>query len=167
MEYLGLENNRIVLFKCEWFDPTRNVGTKIHSDYKLMDVNHKRIFNRYEPFLMAVQATQVYYCTYPSLSRDKSDWWAVCKIKARSNIEVPTSQQSSENLAIAPAFQEDDINNIELVHVDEDLENLCDSNGGLIEIEDDHDQSEDELELPLESDEISKDPLEDDSDTDN
>ena len=97
----------------------------------------------------------------------KSDWWAVCKIKARSNIEVPTSQQSSANLAIAPAFQEDDINNIELVHVDKDPENLCDSNGGLIEIEDDHVQSEDELELPSESDEMSEDPLEDDSDTDN
>ena len=167
LEYPGLENNRIVLFKCEWFDPTRNVGTKIHSDYKLVDVNHKRRFNRYEPFIMAVQATQVYYCTYPSLSRDKSDWWAICKIKARSNIEVPTSQLNSANLAIAPAFQEDDINNIEHMHVDEDPKNLCDSNGGLIEIEDDHVQSEDELELPSESDEMSEDPLEDDSDTDN
>ena len=57
LEYPGLKNNRIVLFKCEWFDPTRNVGAKIHSDYKLVDVNHKRRFNRYEPFIMAVQAT--------------------------------------------------------------------------------------------------------------
>ena len=73
LEYLGLENNRIVLFKCECFDPTRNVGTKIHSDYKLVDVNRKHRFNRYEPFIMVVQAAQVYYCTYPSLSRDKSD----------------------------------------------------------------------------------------------
>ena len=74
LEYPRLKNNRIILFKCEWFDPTRNMGTKIHSDYKLVDVNHKHRFNRYEPFIMVVQATQVYYCTYPSLSRDKSDW---------------------------------------------------------------------------------------------
>ena len=73
---------------------------------------------------------------------------AVCKIKARSNIEVPTSQQSCANLAIAPTFQEDDINNIEPVHVDEDPVNLCDTNGGLIDIEDDHVQFDDELELP-------------------
>ena len=60
------------------------------------------------------------------------------------------------------------------MHVDEDPENLCDSNGGLIEIEDDHVQSEDdhvqsedELELPSELYEMSEDPLEDDSDTDN
>ena len=59
LEYLGLENNRIVLFKCEWFDPTQNVGTNIHSDYKLVDVNHKRIFNRYEPFIMEVRATHL------------------------------------------------------------------------------------------------------------
>ena len=53
------------------------------------------------------------------------------------------------------------------MHVDEDPENLCDSNGGLIEIEDDHVQFEDELELPSKSDEMSEDPLEDYSDTDN
>ena len=53
------------------------------------------------------------------------------------------------------------------MHVDEDPENLCDSNGGLIDIEDDHVQFKDELELPSELDEMSEDPLEDDSDINN
>ena len=47
------------------------------------------------------------------------------------------------------------------------IQKTYDSNGGLKEIEDDHVQSEDELELPSESDQMPEDPLEDDSDTDN
>nr|GMC46804.1 uncharacterized protein LOC109149905 [Ipomoea batatas] len=57
VEYLGLPIKRTVLFKCDWFDPT-SVGMKVHSKYKLVEVNHKRRFNRYEPFVLAMQAAQ-------------------------------------------------------------------------------------------------------------
>ena len=28
------------LFKCDWFDPTTNVGMKVLKDYYLVDINH-------------------------------------------------------------------------------------------------------------------------------
>lgn len=34
----------------------------------------------YEPFVLAMQAAQVYYTAYPSLRRDKNDGWDVCKM---------------------------------------------------------------------------------------
>jgi hypothetical protein len=32
----------VVLFKCDWFDPTANRGTGVHPQYKLVDVNSKK-----------------------------------------------------------------------------------------------------------------------------
>ena len=70
LEYLGWPIKRTVLFKCEWFDITPNVGTRIHNQYKLVDVNHTRRYAHDEPFVLAMQVQHVYYCTYPSLRRD-------------------------------------------------------------------------------------------------
>lgn len=99
LEYSGSLST--ILFKCEWFDPTPT-GTRVHAQYKLVDINHKRRFNRYEPFVLASQAIQVYYCPYPSLKRDMVDWLAACKIKARSTIDF-----IEENTPIDQSFQED------------------------------------------------------------
>ncbi|KAH0695952.1 hypothetical protein KY289_013434 [Solanum tuberosum] len=49
----------------------------------------------YEPFVLAMQATHVYYTSYPSLRRDKAYWWAVCKIKARGIMNMPSSSSRS------------------------------------------------------------------------
>ena len=42
---------------------------------------------KYEPFVLVQQAIEVYYASYLSLKRDKTDWWAVCKTKVRKKIE--------------------------------------------------------------------------------
>ena len=76
---------RVVLFKCTWFDPVK--GMKVHTKFNLVEINHKKRYMKYEPFVLAQQASQVYYASYPSLKRDKADWWAVCKTKARRKIE--------------------------------------------------------------------------------
>ena len=51
LEYPALPIKRIVLFKCSWFDPILNRGTRIHPQYKLVDVKSERVFNKNEPFL--------------------------------------------------------------------------------------------------------------------
>nr|GLL19544.1 uncharacterized protein LOC109149905 [Ipomoea trifida] len=163
VEYPGLPIKRTILFKCEWFDPT-SVGMKVHPKYKLVEVNHKRRFNRYEPFVLAMQAAQVYYCTYPSLRRDKLDWWAVCKIKARSNVEIPESSISAEESLIPAPFQEETTDNHDLVQIDEDPLHLDDPNGGVIELDGEHGDIEDEIELEEEIDDSSGDSVIGDSD---
>ena len=35
LEYLALPIKRTVLFKCDWFDPRPNLGTKVHKEYNL------------------------------------------------------------------------------------------------------------------------------------
>ena len=84
---------------------------KIHKGYNLVDVNHKRRFNKYEPFILASQSSQVYYMSYPSLRRDKVDWWAASKAKPKSFIDLP-----SDSLA----FQDDEVNTHTLDDADTD-----------------------------------------------
>ena len=59
------KRTRIVLFKCDWFDPQKGYGLKVHNEYGLVEINKKRRFSKYEPFILAQQAQQVYYIEYP------------------------------------------------------------------------------------------------------
>ncbi|KAL0416858.1 UNVERIFIED_CONTAM: hypothetical protein Slati_3517700 [Sesamum latifolium] len=85
LDYPLIPNMQIVLFKCRWVDPVR--GVKVHPRYHLVNVNFKKVYQKNEPFLLAQQAVQVYYTEYPSMKRDKVDWMAVCKIKARRVVD--------------------------------------------------------------------------------
>ena len=60
------KRTRIVLFKCDWFDPQLGRGFRVHNQYGLVEVHSKKRFSKYEPFILAQQAQQVYYAEYPS-----------------------------------------------------------------------------------------------------
>lgn len=66
LEYPGLPIKQVVLFNCTWFDPTPRRGTRIHDQYGIVEVRANRRYNRYDPFILASQAHQVYYASYPS-----------------------------------------------------------------------------------------------------
>ena len=152
MEYPALPIKRVVLFNCHWFDPTPQLGTRTHFHYKLVDVNHTRSFNRYEPFILAAQAMQVFYASYPSTRQNMSNWWAVCKIKARGLVEVAAS--STTLLSNARAFKEDGIEEHQIdVHATEDPRSLVDSSCSFVEIDDVELEENDEAEHIVESDE--------------
>ncbi|XP_020426545.1 uncharacterized protein LOC109950821 [Prunus persica] len=55
------EGNRVVLFNCDWYDTARKgTGYKIDR-YGIIIVNTTRKLNTQEPFVLASQATQVFY----------------------------------------------------------------------------------------------------------
>lgn len=142
LEYHGLPMKTVTMFRCEWFDPSR-LGTSVHPEYKLVSVNYRRRYNKYEPFVLATQAVQVYYCPYPSLKQSTKDWWDVCKIKARANVEV--SDESSSSI-VPPPFQEDEMPLITSVVVDDDMTRVH-PDGTLIDIEEADDESVEDDEL--------------------
>jgi hypothetical protein len=78
----------VVLFKCEWFDLIPNRGTRVHPQYKLVDVNNKRSYPKFDPFVLAQQAQQIYFATYPGTRKPESNWMAVCKTKAQHVIDA-------------------------------------------------------------------------------
>ena len=101
MEYAGLPIKRVVLFKCEWYDPSHR-GIKKHDKYGIVEIRSSRKYKKYDPFIFAQQAEQVYYASYPDTCRDKRDWMVVIKTKARSTITAPEANMEEP-------FQEDDI----------------------------------------------------------
>ncbi|XP_055960924.1 uncharacterized protein LOC126686940 [Mercurialis annua] len=121
LEYPALPMKTTVLFKCEWFDPTRNSGTISNKKYNMVDINNRRRYNKYEPFILAEQADQVHYLPYPSKRMDKLNWWAVCRTKARSELDMPEG--------IIPAFQDVIEENPLIVATDDNSTYLADDNG--------------------------------------
>ena len=159
LEYLALPIKRTVLFKCDWFDPTLNLGIKVHKEYKFVQVNRKQRFRRYEPFVLAVQADRVYFCNYPSLRRDKSNWWSVFKIKVRAIVDVVERTKTNEK----SPFQEDRVDTHHHSHIqlDEESVPLHDQNGMFVDLEDDNVDKDDPL---LESVEYNSDSNEENED---
>ncbi|XP_065874236.1 uncharacterized protein [Euphorbia lathyris] len=110
VSYLSLSVQKTGLFKCKWYDPTPNVGFRVHDRYNIVEVNTKRYFKKYEPFILSLQATQVYFAPYPSLKRDKADWVVVCSVKAKGVFDIPENKVASSN----DAFQEEEAQLIEV-----------------------------------------------------
>ncbi|KAK6784233.1 hypothetical protein RDI58_017687 [Solanum bulbocastanum] len=149
LEYSNPTKKRttLVLFKCDWFDPTMGRGCKVHNQYGLIDINHKKRFSSYayEPFVLAKQAQQVYFAEYPSKRKDSIDWWAVCKIKARNQIDSPNI-----------SYQEDDNLPPIIPNITDDLDSLRHENGELEihEVENETDDIDQEHDInAIESDE--------------
>ncbi|KAK1369544.1 hypothetical protein POM88_035636 [Heracleum sosnowskyi] len=148
IEYPRLPIKKTALFKCEWFDPTINVGTRVHQRYNIVEINRRKRLSVYEPFILAMQATQVYFCNYPSLRRDKVDWLVVCKIKARHLVDMPQVTESRQT----EAFQDDIPEHLNMIHTDDILTRLNHVDGTSIDLDDD-DEGSPEEETQIDSDE--------------
>ncbi|KAL0288935.1 UNVERIFIED_CONTAM: hypothetical protein Sradi_7084300 [Sesamum radiatum] len=121
---------------CRWVDPIK--GVKIHPKYHLVDVHQKRLYQKNEPFILAQQAIQVYYTQYPSLRRDKVDWMAVCRTRARRTVESRWTEA---------AFQEDEVESVPIFTTENEIQPLHDINGiGQEFVANDIDEEEDSFE---------------------
>ena len=167
LEYPRLPIKRTILFKCNWFDPTVNVGMKVHKQIFFFDVNQKHKLSKDEPFILAMQAVQVYYEPYPSLRKDKSDWLAVCKVKARLIIDVPAAVDKTVTTNIA--FQEDELVNQMLVaeqpidaqrSIDESSLLLNDADGEHVDLDEDDNELSEEPLLESETEETDENEIE-------
>ncbi|OMO67978.1 hypothetical protein COLO4_29949 [Corchorus olitorius] len=127
IEYCGSTfSMNVVLFEGDWFDPIN--GMKVHPLYKLVDVNRKKFYKEYDPFILAQQAIQVYYCHYPSMKKDKVDWMAVCETKSRRVVDSASKEESDQD---ATAYQVDDIPHAPSVSISEQIPSLFDQLQGL------------------------------------
>ena len=167
IEYPGLPLKRVVLFKCEWFDPTIGRGTKVNEQYGIIQIRNNRRYGKYDPFIIAHKAIQVYFAPHPISTRDKVEWWFVIKTKARGMIE---DEQTGDF-----AYQEDSANQSSS-HIAIDLDEpvtLLDNDGRLEEVDgindgeegfiyDNDDEEDDEVEE--EEEELEEDENEDLSD---
>ena len=102
--------------------------SNVDPKYNLIEIKHTSRYYKYDPFLLAKQALQVYYASYPSLRRDKIDWSAVFKTKARFTFD-------GRNIPEQQAYQADIEENRGIILTDDQIDfgPLNDESNALIE----------------------------------
>jgi hypothetical protein len=81
---------RPVIFKCHWFDPevtrkTPNLG--------LVEIRQDSVYPRDDVYIVAQQATQVYYTPYAcKTSPDLSGWCVVHKVSPHGGAPLPNDE---------------------------------------------------------------------------
>ncbi|KAF7832441.1 pheromone-processing carboxypeptidase KEX1-like [Senna tora] len=83
-------------------------GCKVHPRYGIIEINRKKHFSKYEPFVLTQQSQQVYFAEYASKKRDRADWLVVCKIKSRSAINAPELAYQEDEVSIQNEIDDDD-----------------------------------------------------------
>ncbi|KAK4737308.1 hypothetical protein R3W88_001005 [Solanum pinnatisectum] len=123
VEYREAPLNKTVLFKYEWFDPTMDVGVKRHNQYKLVDINQRRRYKKYKHFILAMQATQVCYVSYPNKKKEKDDWVAVLKVEPRNLIELADEEvETTSELNVPFQVDEVEVHEIDMtISIDENI----------------------------------------------
>nr|GMD01600.1 TdcA1-ORF2 protein [Ipomoea batatas] len=122
IEYPNLPIKKVILFKCEWFDPKPNIGTRVLPEYSIVEVRQNRRYQKYDPFIIAQNASQVYYLPYPRGAKDKSNWSAVINVRSRGTFD--------DQYKLNTAFQQEVILTGIIGHAEyeEDQENLHEPN---------------------------------------
>ena len=86
LTYLG--NNHVYLFECDWWD-TRD-GTGMQRDEHCTSVNTSRTWYHTDPFILACQASQVFYLNDTKLG---SSWRVVQHMTHRNMYDIPTGTE--------------------------------------------------------------------------
>ena len=94
----------IMLFKCHWFDSTRNVKVYKH---RMTIVNVKSQLNAEDIFVLASQASQVYFA--PNITSPGSPWYTVVTTK---NLPLDETTSSMDD-----ALQEE-VSNASTSHIE-------------------------------------------------
>lgn len=88
---------RVVLFNCDWYQVGQSEKW-VHPSYGLVEINPRSKLNIDETFILANQATQVYYTSFPSrpYRHPRRNWWAVCSIRARHVVDFSSMPEVIE-----------------------------------------------------------------------
>ena len=118
---------KIVLFYCDWFDPSR-IGTRVDSKYGTVDIRMDKRYVLFDPFIIAHNVQQVYYVPYPASRTDKRGWCVVIKTKPRGRID-------SNDVEVEVPYEVEEMSHVnEIIEVEEVIR-LQDIQAGLEEVD--------------------------------
>ncbi|XP_018846609.2 uncharacterized protein LOC109010287 [Juglans regia] len=104
IRYMGWR--RVYLFKCEWFDISDSKqGIRVEKHF--ISVNMSRTAYKDDPFVLACQASQVFYLKNCCI---RGDWYIVQKVKGRNVYDLPRKpliEDDASDSSDVDAYQED------------------------------------------------------------
>lgn len=165
--FYGSKPLKLMLFKCHWFHPFR--GVRRDTSLGLVEVAHQSILPGNDPFIVAQQATQVYYIPYPCKTMSSLvDWWVVHKVQPYGKLPTPSEQDYNmeTNNGVDLFFQEDGLPGTFEIIIGEEDDHMDD-----IQIDADEVVNQEDLELlnrldidGTEGDEVESTPHDSDDD---
>src|ERR1041385_278821 len=82
---------RMSLFKCHWFDPKDTRRT--HEHVGLVEIKQKNRFNVAKVYIVAQQATQVFYLPWACQSvKNLEDWYVVYDVPPHGKLPSPSEE---------------------------------------------------------------------------
>ena len=82
-----------MLFACKWYNLTCSGGTYKYNHYKIIEINHTKRYEKFDLFIIAQNARQVYYLPYPG--KYKSNWKVVIKCKPRGKVKLEEASEQA------------------------------------------------------------------------
>lgn len=84
IELQFVPDRRVILFRCKWFDVYDKIKGVKKDEYDFMSVNPSRLLKTNEPFVLANQASQVFYAN----DNANKGWHVVMKTQPRDSYEI-------------------------------------------------------------------------------
>lgn len=104
VEYFISGPNKLILFSCDWFDPSG--GVIVDSVHDIVDVVPGKYIRRFEPFVIASQVEQVCYVSSVGRKRKKDGRLTVIKINPRPYFENNDDAVDNEGMeAYEPQYR--------------------------------------------------------------
>jgi hypothetical protein len=85
----------LVVFKCHWFDP--HGGQRITPSIGLVEVRPTTTYSGADVFVVAHQAKQVYYLSYPCQKEELKGWEVVFQVSPHGKLPMP-SEDDYDNI---------------------------------------------------------------------
>ena len=138
-----------IIFKCHWFNPdevrrTPNLG--------LVEIRQSSVYAGDDVYIVAQQATQVYYIPYPCQTDENLIGWdVVYKVRPHSKLPVPIDADYSinKNTNEVEFFQEDGLEGRFEIDLTDFIEMEVDNESETIIDEDDEDEIDNANDLQL------------------
>ncbi|XP_058776589.1 uncharacterized protein LOC131650901 [Vicia villosa] len=96
VEVRYLDNNSVILLKCDWFEApsqVRNQGRGYKKDeYGFISLDITKMFYRNDPFVLGSQAGSVYFVK----QNNNQNWYTLVKVKPRNVYDFPQDEDDSE-----------------------------------------------------------------------
>lgn len=103
LSYLG--GNRVLLFKCDWWDLSKTKGMQ-KDEHKFISVNVTNTWYKDEPFSLACQADQVFYLKDVKFG---NNWRVVERAQPRGNYDVPMEEaEDDDELGTEEPYQQEE-----------------------------------------------------------
>ncbi|XP_015167842.1 uncharacterized protein [Solanum tuberosum] len=94
IELQFISDRRVILFRCNWFDVYDKIKGIKRDEYDFVSVNPSRFLKTNEPFVLANQASQVFYAS----DNSNRGWHVVRKTQPRDSYEMGKQMDDEDDV---------------------------------------------------------------------